>query len=377
MNLGLYIHIPFCKQKCLYCDFPSYPHMEGLYESYTDALCREITGQGVLFSTNQVDTIYIGGGTPTALPAPLLLRIVAAVMENFAVTTDAEISIEANPGTVDGDTLTALRAVGINRISFGVQTFSDTLLKGLGRIHTGEEGANAVRIAKRAGFSNINIDLMYGLPLQQIEHFQQSLQIAYDLAIPHISVYGLKIEDETPFACSLAQGKLSLPSEEEEEAMYDRGVTYLPQHGYERYEISNYSRPGFSCRHNLKYWNYAPYLGLGAAAHSFINRERLANTQDVRTYLECINSGCSPVEHRETADEATQMAEFCFLALRTNSGISYHAFYQYFGKDFYQNYEQQITSLTTRGLVTTTQQSIRLTNLGMKYGNIVFRTFLP
>lgn len=377
MELGLYIHIPFCKQKCLYCDFPSYSHMESLYESYIDALCREITGQGVLFSGHQVNTIYIGGGTPTLLPLPLLLQVIATVKTSFYVTPDAEVSMEANPGTVDGSMLADLRAHGVNRLSFGVQSFTDALLQEAGRIHSGDEGVAAVRAAQQAGFSNINIDLMYGLPLQTLTNFQDSLRLAVDLAVPHISVYGLKVEEGTPFAHRFAANSLMLPAEEEEEAMYEETVRFLPQCGYERYEISNYAAPGHLCRHNLKYWHYSSYLGLGAAAHSFINRERLANTRDVRTYITQMNTGCSPVEYQEKPDMAEQMAEFCFLGLRTAAGISYEAFYQYFEKNFQQHFAKQVTDLAAKKLIDIGRQSVKLTPLGMKYGNLAFQAFLP
>ncbi|WP_312334859.1 radical SAM family heme chaperone HemW [Anaerospora hongkongensis] len=377
MQLGLYIHIPFCQQKCLYCDFPSYSHMESLYESYTNALCREITGQGVLFSGHEVDTIYIGGGTPTLLPLPLLLQVITAVQTNFYVTPDAEVSMEANPGTVDGGILADLRAHGINRMSFGVQSFTDILLQEAGRIHSAEEGIAAVRAAQQAGFSNINIDLMYGLPLQTLKNFQDSLRQAVELAVPHISVYGLKVEEGTPFAHRLAAERLLLPAEEEEEAMYEEMVRLLPECGYKRYEISNYAAQGQLCRHNLKYWNYSSYLGLGAAAHSFLNRERLANTRNVRTYIEQINSGGSPVEYQEKPGVAEQMAEFCFLGLRTAAGISYEAFYQYFEKQFPQHFSRQVAELAAKNLIDVGKESVKLTPLGMKYGNLAFQAFLP
>jgi len=351
--------------------------MESLYESYTNALCREITGQGVLFSGHEVDTIYIGGGTPTLLPLPLLLQVITAVQTNFHVTPDAEVSMEANPGTVDGGILADLRAHGINRMSFGVQSFTDILLQEAGRIHSAEEGIAAVRAAQQAGFSNINIDLMYGLPLQTLKNFQDSLRQAVELAVPHISVYGLKVEEGTPFAHRLAAERLLLPAEEEEEAMYEEAVRFLPQCGYKRYEISNYAAQGQLCRHNLKYWNYSSYLGLGAAAHSFLNRERLANTRDVRTYIEQINSGGSPVEYQEKPDVTEQMAEFCFLGLRTAAGISYEAFYQYFEKQFPQHFSRQVAELAAKKLIDVGKESVKLTPLGMKYGNLAFQAFLP
>jgi len=221
MNFGLYIHIPFCRQKCLYCDFPSKANLEHIYDRYCAALCREIAVQGSHFADWQVDTVYIGGGTPTVLALEQLRPIVAAIKANFHLKPEAEISIEANPGTVDVEKLAGLLELGINRISFGVQAFSDRLLRLLGRLHSAAEGIEAVRSASKAGFENISIDLMYGLPQQTLADLSDSLSTAVSLPLTHISVYGLQVEEGTPFAKALADGTLCLPDEDTEEQMYD------------------------------------------------------------------------------------------------------------------------------------------------------------
>ena len=377
MNIGLYLHIPFCRQKCLYCDFPSVSQMEHLYQSYTEALRREIAGQGLLFSDCNVDTIYIGGGTPTLLPQALLLSLIQEVKNSFALDPNNEFSIEVNPGTVTGDTLTMLKVAGINRVSFGIQSFDDEILRTLGRIHNAKQGIEAVILAQKSGFQNISMDLMFDLPGQTLEHWHQSLKVASTLGVAHLSAYGLKIEDETPFARQLKQGILQLPADDEQAAMYDLTTHYLHEQGYSRYEISNYARPGYECQHNLKYWTYQSYLGLGAASHSFIKGDRIANVSNIKQYIEIISHNHSAVEFQETPKIATAMAEFCFLALRTINGLSFVAFQDQFGIDFEKVYGLQLKELVQKGLLVLSPERASLTELGMKFGNQVFCVFLP
>lgn len=377
MNIGLYLHIPFCRQKCLYCDFPSVSQMEHLYQSYTEALRREIAGQGLLFSDCAVNTIYIGGGTPTILPQSLLLSLIQEVKNSFFLDPNNEFSIEVNPGTVTGDTLTMLKSAGINRVSFGIQSFDDEIMHTLGRIHNAKQGIDTIRLAQQSGFQNISMDLMFDLPGQTIEHWHRSLKMASTLGVKHISAYGLKIEDETPFAQQLEQGILQMPADDEQEAMYDLTNHYLPEKGYIRYEISNYARPGYECRHNLKYWTHQSYLGLGAAAHSFIKGNRIANVSNINQYIKRISSNCSVVEFQETPKLATAMAEFCFLALRTINGLSLVAFHNKFGIEFEKVYDLQLKDLVQKGLLDLLPERARLTELGMKFGNQVFCVFLP
>ncbi len=377
MTIGLYIHIPFCQQKCLYCDFPSVAGGEELYAAYTAALCREIAGKGGLLSSAAVDTVYIGGGTPTVLPAGCLEEIGRCLRANAAVAADAEFTVEANPGTLDGEKLAALRVIGANRVSLGVQAFDDAVLAAAGRIHTAGQAAEAVAAVSAAGFGRVSVDLMYGLPGQATAGFRTGLERAAAMPVEHISVYGLKVEDGTPFARLAAEGRLALPDEAEEEAMYDLAASFLPARGFARYEISNYARPGAECRHNLKYWRYEPYIGVGAAAHSFCQGERLANTADVRDYIARTAAGETPLASRERPGEAVAMAEYAFLALRTAAGVSYADFAARFGREFPRLYGEAAEKLARQGLVAAGADSLRLTAKGQKYGNIVFAAFLP
>lgn len=376
-SIGLYIHIPFCRRKCLYCDFPSYTGLEDMQDPYTAALCREISDRGGFFADATVDTIYVGGGTPTLLSDHNICRIMESVYRSFTVAADAEISMEANPGTVDKCKLAALKACGVNRMSFGVQSFSDRLLKIIGRIHSAREAEMAVEAARKAGIDNINVDLMYGLPEQSPEEFRRSIKAAAALGVQHVSAYGLTIEENTPFARMEKAGSLNLPDDCTEEAMYDSAVHLLPDLGFGRYEISNYSHPGRVCRHNLKYWHDQPYIGLGAAAHSYTGGERRANTGDVGLYMKAAAGGRSPVVFREKPDAATAMAEYIFLALRTVKGVNYDDFFRRFHENFNERNGAVAAELTGKGLLAAGRDGIRLTELGMKYGNRVFASFLP
>lgn len=376
-NTGIYIHIPFCRSKCGYCDFPSYAGQETLYDAYTAALCRELAGRGGLFSRVRIDSIYIGGGTPSLLPEKNLAAIIETMRKHFVLAPDAEFSLEANPGTVDKGKLSFLREEGINRLSFGVQSFNDHLLRRLGRIHSRQEAVQAVHWAQQVGFDNINVDLMSGLPEQTLGDWTADLTQAVALGVQHISAYGLAIEVGTPFFAAREAGCLPLPDEELEEAMYDRTEDYLAGHGFFRYEISNYAAANRQCRHNLKYWRYLPYLGFGAAAHSFIDGKRLANTPDVREYIAALAEERLPVltEERPGLDDA--MAEFVFLALRTVNGVSLAEFKERFGIDFRQQFAAPIAGLCQAGLLEIGADSAFLTRRGMKFGNEAFQAFLP
>lgn len=377
MKIGLYIHIPFCLQKCLYCDFPSHANLAYLYQPYIAALCQEISGLGGVLSGCIVDSIYIGGGTPTVLSADCLGQILQQVHDSFSIDKNAEISIEANPGTIDQEKLLVLRANGVNRISFGVQTFSDQLLLSIGRIHSAAEAIEAVNMAQQAGFSNINVDLMYGLPGQSIQQLKDSIMQAVALNVTHISAYGLKVEEGTPFDVMYQEGTLLLPDEDADEGMYELTTQLLPAKGFMRYEISNFAKAGYECSHNLKYWQYQPYVGVGAAAHSFWQKERIANIADVRTYIQRIESGQLPVDVREIPENGIAMAEYIFLALRTVQGLCVPNFNQYFSLDFFRYYEDIVSMLVDKKLVVATENQIYLTEIGMKYGNVVFGAFLP
>lgn len=377
MNIGLYIHIPFCLRKCLYCDFSSVAGAEELYAPYTAALCREIAGKGGVLSAATVDTVYIGGGTPTVLPNECLTEIGRCLRANLKVPAAAEFSVEANPGTLDDSKLAALKAVGANRISIGVQAFDDGVLAAAGRIHSAVQAGEAVAAAAAAGFSRVSIDLMYGLPGQTPASFRSGLERAVTMPVEHLSVYGLKVEEATPFGRQAAAGRLILPDEDDEDEMYELTNEFLPAMGFGRYEISNYARPGAQCRHNLKYWRYEPYIGVGVAAHSFWQGERFANTANIGDYIDRLAAGESPVIARERPAPAVAMAEYAFLALRTATGVSFRDFAARFGIEFPRLYEAVIAGLVRKGLIAAGEDGIRLTVRGQKYGNIVFASFLP
>lgn len=347
-----------------------------MFIAYTAALCQQIAEQGGLLCKPAVDTIYIGGGTPSLLPVQLLEQILSALDRSFSIHSEAEISMEANPGTVTKNQLAALRAAGINRLSFGVQSFDDNLLIRLGRIHKTADTLAALADAYSAGFNNISIDLMYGLPGQQAVGFARELEQAAALGIDHLSVYGLKLEEGTPFCSAYDQGLLALPDEMAEEKMYDLMVEVLPGKGLQRYEISNFARPGKECRHNLKYWHYQPYLGLGAAAHSFVNGERTGAVAGIEEYIRAIEAGCSPVAMRENLTRAQSISEYIFLALRTVAGLNAADFTRQFNLDFFLHFAAALDELQQQKLLAVNSRRVWLTDRGMKFSNIVFARFM-
>lgn len=376
---GLYVHLPFCRQKCFYCDFPSYAGQEGRMAVYVEALLGELAREGAPLRAawGPPRTVYLGGGTPTALPPALMERLLAGLREFLAAAPDAlEFTCECNPGTVDAAYLSLLRAGGVNRLSLGVQTFDDALLRRIGRIHTAAQARAAVRQARAAGFQNISLDLIYGLPGQTLAGLEMSVQQALALAPQHISIYGLQVEEGTAFARAQAAGRLALPSDEESEAMYDYMTAALPAAGYARYEISNFARPGFESRHNLGYWQDVPYLGVGAAAHSYLDGQRYENPRGIEEYLAALRESGRARREEEPLTRATSMEEFAFLALRTARGIDRARFAARFGCELASVYADAIARMRARGFLEEDAQGVRLTPLGMKYGNWVFEAFL-
>lgn len=378
-HFGVYIHIPFCRQKCFYCDFASVKSDKddaGLYRQYVDAVCQEIILYRDLFPDICLDTVYFGGGTPSILPPELIDRIVGGLKKSFMFSDDCEITLEANPGTVDTEKLQSLRISGINRLSFGVQAVQNDLLQKIGRIHTIEKADAAICSAKRAGFKNISIDLMYGLPGQSLDMLRQSVAWAVRKNIQHISIYGLQIEENTVFGRLYDENKLVLPTDDETEAMYDYLTHILSEHNYRRYEISNFSLPGFESRHNLSYWQDKPYIGLGAGAHGYYDKKRVQNPFAIAVYINKCREGMFPFETEEIVDEKAHMEEFCFLALRTFWGINKQKFRNTFQMDIHEIYGGKIENLIDEKLLEETDEAVRLTEKGMKFGNIVFGEFL-
>ena len=375
---GIYAHIPYCVKKCAYCDFVSAANGNAAeMEDYAAALSAEILREARPLRARRGDvrTVYLGGGTPTALPAALLTQILSTIHE--AAGEPLECTVEANPGTVDEAYLTQLRAAGVSRLSLGVQSFDDRLLRVIGRIHTAEEARAAFRAARHAGFTNISLDLMYALPTQTLDDLKQSVEDAIELSPAHISVYGLIVEEGTPFAAAEAAGRLALPDEEAAEEMYDYLMAELPARGYRRYEISNFARAGCESRHNLGYWQNVPYLGVGVAAHSYVDGVRWGNETDTRRYIRAMRAGAdvrTPEDTERTA--ANAMEEYAFLALRTAEGIDTADFYRTFGVSIDDVYSNVIAAYIDRRLLRRTQGHIALTAAGMKLGNEVFAAFL-
>lgn len=386
-DFGIYIHIPFCRQKCFYCDFPSFAGKERMIGPYLEALEQEMgqvrqrlwdRGEAVFGSDGKLapGTIYIGGGTPTVLETVALPDVFYLLQKHIDVEHAGEITIEANPGTVDGEKLRLLHGFGINRLSLGVQSFDDGCLKAIGRIHSGQEAAEAVAEAQDAGFANISVDLMYGLPGQDMNMLRESVETALSLGVQHISIYGLQLEEGTVFDKLHQQGKLVLPSDELTEEMYDYITAFLPEQGYHRYEISNFALPGYESRHNLSYWQDVPYLGFGSGAHSYWGECRYQNPARIEVYMEEVFQGRAMCHVEEKVTEKAHIEEFCFLALRTAAGISVRRFAAVFGRDVHEIYGEPIRRLVEKGLLLEDRERLYLSHLGMKYGNQVFAEFL-
>lgn len=364
---GLYIHIPFCVRKCDYCDFVSFPECDNHFESYVNALIKEMKK----YSGTEIDTVFIGGGTPSVLPSYLISKICDAVNDNFVLSDDTEWTMEVNPGTVTREKIQAMLCGGINRVSVGVQSFNDNELQAVGRIHNSREALNTVLELSSAGFTNISVDLMESLPYQTEESFKRSLDIAVSLPISHISVYSLIIEDGTPIKKKYDSGEHQIPDEDTDRDLYAFTAEFLAQYGFSRYEISNYSKPYCESRHNIKYWDCDEYIGIGAAAHSYLDGVRSYNTSDLSDYL----NGTTRVGE-DKLDTADKMGEFMMLGLRKTQGISKKEFNTRFGcfpEDIWGNIINKFISL---GLMTEKDGFYALTQKGTDVSNSVMCEFL-
>ena len=373
---GMYIHIPFCRQKCTYCDFPSYQGLEDYFDVYTYALRQEIESNQAFLGTEPFDTIYFGGGTPTVLSIKELNRILETVYKTYTVSSDVEITIEANPGEVDTQYLRHLYEMGINRISFGVQTFRDDHLRVLQRTHTAKMAQQAVLDAYEVGFRNISIDQIYGLPQQTLEDISYNLDIIQSLPINHISIYGLQVEPSTLLHRQVMDHSVILPSEDICEQMYDYLVEGLEKQMFDRYEIASFGKDGAFSRHNIKYWHGADYIGFGAGAHSFVGNRRFQNTPYVVPYIHKIEMGESPCIEEEIITSPRDYEDFSFLALRTKWGLVPSLFESRFNLDFHNIYGSVITDLMRKQLLVYEDDAYRLTKEGAKHGNYVFSQFL-
>ena len=378
-DMGLYVHIPFCKQKCMYCDFPAYQNLQDYYETYIYALVQEIdlwVTEHPESKSRPIDTIYFGGGTPTELSIQQLQMIVDKIKSTFTITDDCHMTIESNPGEVDLQYLTKLVKLGFNRISFGVQTFDDKALTMLHRSHNGEKAKQAVYDAKEAGFADINIDLIYGLPRQTLEDIQHNLDIVKALPINHISTYGLQVEVGTYLYHLVQKNLISIPSESIDESMYDTMMAGLKELGFERYEISNFAKESSYSRHNLKYWHYVDYLGFGAGAHSFYDGVRRSNNRNVMPYIQAVDRYTMPTIDTEIITVERAQEDFCFLALRTKWGLNEHTFKKRFGISVVNLFGTTLKDLVSKDLLEYENDSYHLTSEGAKHGNYVFSQFI-
>ena len=395
--LGIYVHIPFCIQKCLYCDFLSAPSDDATRESYVNALLAEIDAQAPLYKGFQVHTVFFGGGTPSLLMPEQTAAILERLYQRFSFLPEKEmeITLEANPGTLTEEKLRAWRKAGVNRLSIGLQSAHDEELKSLGRIHTRKEFLWGYEAARRAGFSNLNIDLMSALPGQSVESWMDTLESVVELKPEHISAYSLIIEEGTPFydwygpqdAASekrQMEKRKPLPSEEEDRLMYERTGEYLAKGGYGRYEISNYALPGFACRHNLAYWERTDYAGFGLGAASLRENVRWSNTAELAEYL--AHAGQTGEETRIKKEMTRlsiqdQMEEFMFLGLRKTEGVSASTFERLYGKPLEAVYEEPVERLIREGLLLRYQKEdgsvfFRLSDKGIDVSNYALAMFL-
>ena len=374
--LELYVHIPFCIRKCAYCDFVSGPGTKAMQKEYEEALLAEIDAAEET-AESEVISAFFGGGTPSAVDAGMLARVMEKLRSKYIFSEDAEITLEANPGTLDAEKLKCYRKSGFNRISIGCQSVHDEELKRLGRIHTFAEFQESFALARDAGFANINVDLMSGLPEQSEEKWEESLRTIAELSPEHISAYSLIVEPGTPFA----EQKLDLPDEDTEREMYARTAEILAEYGFFQYEISNYARPGYACRHNIGYWNRTDYLGIGLGASSLIDPMRWKMTSDLSDYLECgKNQGdfANLREEVQTLRVSERMEEFMFLGLRLTKGIELQAFEHQFGKSFWDVYQDAADKLFSEQLLCLdeSKKNLRLTDYGVDVSNYALAEFL-
>lgn len=379
-KLELYVHIPFCEEKCKYCDFLSFKADDGEKKAYVTQLIEEIKAQGQNYSDYLVSSIFIGGGTPTTLNGIWILDIMNAIRENFMVETDAEVSIECNPGTLSTSKIMHIKKAGVNRISFGLQSSIEEELKELGRIHTYKDFLQSYQLAREYGFTNINVDLMSGLPKQTIDSYKTTLKRVCALKPEHISAYSLIIEPGTPFFEKYGSEEVAqlLPGENTDREMYALTKSILKEHGYERYEISNYAKPGRECRHNIGYWTGVSYLGLGVGASGYVMNRRFHVESDYRKYMSVkMQQDITPLYcDIEELDIKANMEEFMFLGLRLTKGVSRHEFNEKFGVDMFEVFDRQIKRNMMLKLMEYNSPYLRLTEKGLDLSNMVMSDFL-
>ena len=376
MNLGLYLHIPYCLHKCGYCDFNSHPENQEESVRYVEALLSELKSYSTTLKSYNVPTVFMGGGTPTILPPSQLKKILDTVRQSFNLTPDCEITIEANPATIKLETLQEIHAAGYNRISIGVQSFDEKELQLLERVHNEEEIHSTVHRARSANFENLSMDLMFALPDQSIEKWQSHLKQATSKNPDHLSTYNLTIEPATAFFKLQEKGKLCLPHEDIQLEMYETTIQVLEDAGYSQYEISNFSKPGMESQHNINYWNNGEYLGVGAGASSYLNGERSKNINLPSIYIREIETKASAVDTRERLEPLQAMGETLMLGLRLLKGVSIDVFENRFQVSFQKVYGKAVESLLNQELITFNQNRIALSRKGLFLADSVILKFM-
>lgn len=373
MPAGIYLHIPFCKSRCSYCDFATdvYKNNE-VVERYVDALCSEIRSSKFKFQ-NSADTIYFGGGTPSLLSGEQTGRILEVVRNKFSISADAEITMEMNPATMTPETLAAFRSLGVNRASFGVQTFDDRALKLLARGHDANDARMTFEMLRNAGFDNVSFDLIAGLPGQTLRDWERNLDEAITMSPEHLSLYLLEIHEGTPMAEQVRSNRQPTPDPELAADMYELMLDRLAAAGYEQYEISNFCKPGFESRHNSKYWTLDPVFAFGVSAHSFDGRQRYANERDTAKYVDLIENERTSEVMREDIDIAS---EFVFLGLRMEKGVDIITYKNQFGEDLIDKYSSELERIRDAEFIEIANGSLFLTRKGKLFSNDVFAIFV-
>lgn len=373
-ELGIYIHIPFCVRKCLYCDFVSYAKKENVVEKYIEALQKEILDWKKSNNDVKIKTIYIGGGTPSCIDS----KFITEILNLINIKNAEEITIEVNPGTVNKEKLYDYKNAGINRLSIGLQSTNNELLKKIGRIHNYEQFLETYKMARKVGFNNINVDLMIGLPGQTMDDLKTSLEDIINLNPEHISVYSLILEDETPLKKMIENNILKLPEEDLERQMYWYTKDFLKINGYNHYEISNFAKQGFYSKHNMDCWEQKEYIGFGISAHSYIERKRFGNISNLDNYIKnCIEGGFDKNRIiEEEQDKKDEMKEYMILGLRKINGISIQKFENKFNENSIILFKKELNKLFNEGLIIIDGDIIRLSNKGLDFANIVWEEFI-
>ncbi|WP_313342915.1 radical SAM family heme chaperone HemW [Sedimentibacter sp.] len=375
-RLGIYVHVPFCKKKCNYCDFYSVKWDYEAENKYIEAILNEIKGYKEKLSIFTADTIFFGGGTPTIIKPSNLKRIIESINDLIVIDKNAEITVEANPNTLSHENLIAYKKIGINRLSIGIQSLNDEILKKIGRIHNGDEALSSIDRAKKNGFENINADVMFNIPGQNVKDIENTIDRIIEKDIKHISFYSLKLEKETPLYIMEQSNKITMPEEDEERKMYYAGRSAMEKRNLMQYEISNFALKGYECKHNFKYWNQEEYIGLGPSAHSFLNNIRFSNLSDLNLYCENLKSNKFERITHEELSEDDLMFEYIMLRLRLTEGININEFNNKFSTDFKGMYKMQINYLHKNNLIDLSENNIKLTQKGMDISNYVIEEFM-